>query len=132
MANRPNYAAKMEVEKQNKFAAGLMSDRFPDVADIVVRMTYCQKGANSVLMVRTVNISPSSYAYFKMGCMIKGCSDGGFDLSAIIADMVKTHKKVKKGTLVCAGNVDNIAVDHASIEYEISIHYEKAKAAARA
>jgi len=131
MANRPNYSAKMELEKQNKFAAGLMSDRFPGVSGIVVRMTYCQIGANPVLMVRTVNFSPASYAYFKMGCMIKGCSDGGFDLTPVIADMVKTHKKLKKGSLACSGSVDNIAVDHASIDYEVAIQYDRVKDRAR-
>ncbi len=113
----------MELRKQTRFAAGLISDRFPGVADIVVHMTYYQKGANPVLMVRTLNIFPTSYAYFKMDCMIKGCDNGGFDLTSIITGMIKAHKKEKKGTLTCCGKVDALVSDHASIEYELSIKY---------
>jgi len=125
MANRHNYALKMELKKQNNVAAGLISDRFPAVSGMVIHMTYYRKAANPVLMVRTVNIFPTSYAYFKMDCMIKGCDGGGFDLTAVVDDMVKTHKKVSKGALVCCGNVDALASEHASIEYETVIEYKK-------
>lgn len=124
MANRQNYALKMELKKQINIAAGLVSERFPKVAGIVINMTYYQNRAISVLMVRTVNIFPTSYACFKMDCMIKGCEGGGFDLSAVVANMIKTNKTVKKGTLVCSGHVDTIASDHASIEYETVIKYK--------
>ena len=124
MANRQQHAAKMELKKQNRFAAGLISERFPEVSSIVIHMTYYQNGSNPVLMVRTVNVFPSSYAYFKMDCMIKGCDGGGFDLNSVVAHMVKTHKKVKKGAITCNGNIDKQASDHASIEYETVITYK--------
>lgn len=121
---RNDYAIKKELKKQANLAAGLVSDRFPAVSDIVINMTYYRKGANPVLMVRTVNIVPASYALFKMDCMIKGCDGGGFDLTSVVADMVKTHKKVRKGALDCCGNSDNLASDHASIQYETVIRYK--------
>ncbi len=125
MTNRNNYAAKMALKRQDRFAAGLVSERFPRVSGIVIHMTYYQKGPNPVLMLRTVNIFPASYAYFKMECAIKGCNGGGFDLTSVVDDMVKTHKKVKKGSLVCRGKTDTHSSDHASIEYDIAIKYNK-------
>lgn len=108
------------------FAAGLVSDRFPRVADITIHMTYYQKGPNPVLMRRTINILPSSCAYFKIDCMIKGCDNGGFDLTSVIIDMVKTLKKTRKGNMVCPGKIGTAnSFDHASIDYEISIRYDK-------
>ena len=124
MANRHNYALKMELKKQNNVAAGLVSDRFPAVSGMVIQMTYYREGVNPVLMLRTINVLPTSYAYFKMDCMIKGCDGGGFDLSTVVADMVKTHKKVKKGTMVCCGKVDTLESKHASVEYETVIQYK--------
>jgi hypothetical protein len=124
MMKRNDYALKKELRKQNNLAAGLVSDRFPDVSDIVINMTYYREGANPVLMVRTVNIVPTSYALFKMDCMIKGCDGGGFDLTSVVADMVKTHKKVRKGALECCGNIDSLASGHASIKYETVIKYK--------
>jgi hypothetical protein len=124
MVNRHKYAAKMDQKKQNRLLAGVVQDRFPEVAGIVINMTYYQQGANPILMERTVNIFPSSDAYFKMDCMIKGCDGGGFDLTPVIAGMAKTRKHVKKGALVCNGNTD-VASDHASVDYEIVIQYKK-------
>ena len=123
MVNRHKHAVKMELKRQNNVAAGLVSDRFPTVSGIVIHMTYYRKAVNPVLMERTVNIFPTSYAFFKMDCMIKGCDGGGFDLSPVVSDMVKGRKKVKRGNFVCQGKVDTLESDHAHIEYEAVIEY---------
>jgi hypothetical protein len=125
MANRNNYAAKMELNRQNKFAAGLISERFPEVNGIAIHMTYYQNGTNPLLMVRKVNIFPTSFAYFKMDCMIKGCEGGGFDLTPVVKGMVKARKKEKKGALDCRGKLDDLAAEHARVDYEIVIRYNK-------
>jgi len=125
MANRQQQAAKLELKKQNTFAAGLLSERFPQVAGMVIHMTYYQHGINPVLMVRTLNVFPTSAAYFKMDCMIKGCDNGGFDLTPVIKIMIKTRKKEKKGSIDCKGKVDTVTTDHASVEYDITIKYGK-------
>ena len=126
--HRQNYALKVELKKQVNIAAGLVSDRFPSVSGIVIHMTYYRKAAIPLLMVRTVNIFPTSYAYFKMDCMIKGCEGGGFDLTSVVTNMVKTHKKVRKGSLDCSGTADAIESDHARIEYETVIRYKRVSA----
>ena len=126
MANRYSYALKLEQKKQITITAGLVSERFPAVSGIVIHMTYYRKAVIPLLMVRTLNIFPTSYAYFKMDCMIKGCDGGVFDMTSIVADMIKIHKKLKKGVLACCGNIDALASDHASIEYETMIEYKKA------
>ena len=123
IANRNHYAAKMELKKQNMCSAGLISVRYPSVSGIVIHMTYYQKTANHVLMVRTVNIFPTSFAYFNMDCLVKGCEGGGFDLTAPVASMVKGRKKTQKGKLDCSGKLDAIDADHASVHYEIVIEY---------
>jgi excinuclease UvrABC ATPase subunit len=130
MANRYNHrqkhAVKLELQKQANIAAGSVADRFPTVSGIVIHMAYYRAAAIPLLMMRTVNICPASFAMFKMDCMIKTCDGGGFDLTAIVAKMVKTHTKVKKGVIVCQGTVDPLAPEHARIEYETVIQYKKA------
>lgn len=127
MANKQHHSVKAELIKQNKLAAGLVAERFPKVNSIVINMTYYQKGVNPVLMVRTVNVLPTTYAYFNMECMIRDCVGGGFDLTPIIRRMVKTLKKTVKGKLACKGKNDGLEADHASIEYEINIRYNNKK-----
>jgi hypothetical protein len=133
MANRNNhrqkYAIKVELQKQAKIAAGSVADRFPTVSGMVIHMTYYRKAAIPLLMVRTVNISPASYAVFKMDCMIKNCDGGGFDLTPVVTNMVKTHTKVKKGVIVCHGTINPPSPEHASIEYETVIQYKRASKA---
>jgi hypothetical protein len=131
MANRNNYAAKMELKKQNKTAAGLISEQFPEVAGMVIQMMYYQNRSNPLLMVRTVNVFPTSFAYFKMDCMIKGCEGGGFDLSPVVKSMIKERKKGKKGRLDCCGKVESDKTEHASVEYDIAIQYRKPSLKAR-
>ncbi len=125
MPSKQNYMARMELNRQNRLATGLLSEKFPEVSSMVINMTYYQKGANPVLMLRTINVLPSDSAYFNMECLIKGCVDGGFDLGSIIAKMVKARKKLGKGKLICGGKTDTHSLDHASVDYEIGIQYNK-------
>jgi len=125
MAHKQNYLERMELNKQRRLEAGVVSDHFPEVSGMVIQMTYYQNGANPILMQRVVNVFPSGYAYFNMECMVKGCVDGGFDLTSVITNMVKKHIKLEKGRLVCKGKNDELASNHASIAYKISIKYKK-------
>lgn len=127
MAHRQNYLTKIEQKKEDKIAAGLVSEHYPQVSGMVIHMTYYQKASNPVLMLRTVNFFPTSYAYFHMACMIKGCVDGGFDLTSIVDNLIRNHKRSAKGKMVCSGEGDSLSPDHAHISYEIRIHYKNKK-----
>jgi hypothetical protein len=115
----------MDLKKQNRLLAGLISERLPEASGIIINMTYYQKGTNPVLMERTIKMLPISDTYFKMDCMIRGCNEGGFDLTQTVANLVKNRRNVKKGTLVCNGQTDVPSPDHASIDYEILMQYNK-------
>lgn len=125
MTNTRNYLAKKEQKKEERIAAGLVSERFPDVSGIVIYMTYYRGVSDQVLMLRTVKFYPSSYAFFNMECMTKGCVNGGFDLTLMIVNLVKNHKKSGKGKMVCNGTNDKLAPHHSSVSYEINIQYGK-------
>ncbi len=121
--HRNDHAERAKNKKQMNEAAGLVSDRFPSIAGMVITMTYYQRSVKSPLMIRTVNIFPTSYANFKMSCMTKDCTDGGFELSTVVEEMVKTKTKMSKGSLLCSGNADTLPNGHARIEYKAIIKY---------
>jgi hypothetical protein len=125
MIQTKNYLAKKELKRERRLAAGLVSDRFPNVSGIVMYMTYHGEISDKVLMIRTVNFFPSSYAFFNMECMTKGCVNGGFDLTPVITTMIKNHKKSVKGKMVCKGKSDKLASNHSRIYYAINIQYKK-------
>lgn len=125
MANREEYLKKMELKNKAKLEAGLVSERFPNVTGIKIKMTYYHNSENPVLMERTINVFPSSYAYFNMDCMIRGCSGGGFDLNSIVAKQIKKKEKTSKGKMPCKGKIADLSSDHAHISYDISVQYNK-------
>jgi hypothetical protein len=125
MTHKQNYLEKMELKKSAMLAAGLVSERLPGVSSIVFRMTYYQRTADPVLMKRTVNFFPTDYACFHMDCMREECINGGFDLTSVVAGLVKDHKKSVKGKIVCSGKSETLRFGHASISYEVSIQYSK-------
>jgi hypothetical protein len=125
MTNKQNYMEKQDVKKAAMLAAGLVSERMPAVSSIVLRMTYLQKTSDPVLMKRIVHFLPSDYACFHMDCMREECTNGGFDLTPVVASLVKTRKKTVTGKIVCNGKSDGLRVGHASIAYEVNVEYAK-------
>ena len=117
MYNRRNEAK--EKRTREKLAAGLMSERFPEVSQIVVKMKYLKDGSTSLL--RTLSFHPESHAFFRMSCLGEGCTDGGLDLTRVITKMIKSHDTSAKGDLSCK-NKDPVAI-HAKIAYNISMKY---------
>jgi len=125
MIRKQSYREQLEVKKNILLAAGLVSERFPGVAGIELRMTYYQKTADPVLMTRKVCFSPANYAFFHLDCMREECSDGGFDLAPMVASLVKNRKSSVKGNINCHGKTESLGHGHASIAYEIAIQYRK-------
>ncbi|MDA8079406.1 MAG: hypothetical protein M0Z79_10765 [Nitrospiraceae bacterium] len=116
--NNKRHSARTERQQQRN-DSGSVAQHFPDVSGIVIRMMYHQKGIKGLL--RTFNFSPGSYAFFRVDCLCKDCTDGGFDLTQVINGMVRNRREAAKGELSCEGSAQ--ASDHASIAYEVAILY---------
>src|SRR5208337_1520922 len=97
MPSNQNYKEKLEIKKNAILASGRVCERLPDVSSIVFRMTYYQRTAGPVLMTRTVNFVPTDYACFHLDCTREECTNGGFDLAPVVANLVKSRKKSVKG-----------------------------------
>ncbi len=118
-----NHQERQELLKKKHAEAGLVSELYPGVSEIVFRLTYYQRSSRPILMIRTLHFLPQDYAYFHMDCMRDECKDGEFDLTAIVADMIRSNKRVIKGKLCCNGMT--VPPGHASIGYEISVQIAK-------
>jgi hypothetical protein len=118
MHSRKNAARAERLQK--RLDAGFVTTHFPEVASIVISMTYRQKGLSKSLP-RIVNFFPSSYALFRIDCLSKECVEGGFDLTQVITKMIKNRRESEKGELGCGGGSPN--ADHSAIVYEVAIQY---------
>ncbi|MBI5739401.1 MAG: hypothetical protein HZA16_01660 [Nitrospirae bacterium] len=113
-----NRQAKIE-RNQERVDSGFMSKHFPDVTSVVISIMYKQRGAKSLL--RILNFSSDSYAFFKVSCLSNDCVNGGFDLTRIITSMIRNHSEASKGELGCDDNGPRPG--HSNIVYEVAIQY---------
>ncbi len=125
MASREEYLKKMELKNKAKLEAGLVSERFSKVTGMKIKMTYYHNSENPILMERTINVFPTSYAYFQMDCMVRGCAEGGFNLGPVISKLVKKKLKSAKGKIDCKGKVNEESTDHAHVTYDINVKYSR-------
>jgi len=114
-------AARTE-RMQRRLDAGSVATHFPEVASIVIHMTYNQRGVAKSLP-RVVNFFPSSCALLRVDCLNKDCVDGGFDLTPVIRGMIRNHRETSTGDLSCEGSGPSPSVDHSAIAYELTIRY---------
>lgn len=117
-----SYKQKLDKEKADLVASGLISERYSGIASIQFRMTYYRR-FNQVLMERTLSFAPGDYAGFHLKCMHDDCVDGGYDLAPIVASLVRSGKKTTKGKIFCHGKSDTFG--HGSIAYEVNVQYIK-------
>lgn len=121
---------RREELKRKQQAAGLVMERYPEVASIVIKMNYFHRHAfsdtSSLLMFRTVNVAPDDYAYFHMNCVNKDCTSA-YDLSKVIKGLVQKRTKHHTGSMLCTGKGPELPANHASIEFEIDITYSRKK-----
>ncbi len=118
MHSRKN-AARIERHQQER-EAKLMETLFPEVAGIVINMTYNQQGILKSF-TRVINFFPGSYALFRINCLNKECVGGGYDFAQVIAGMISNRSKVAKGNLSCEGSCS--PVKNSTIAYEVAIKY---------
>jgi hypothetical protein len=121
---RKDLQKKLDL-KQKKIDAGLVSEKFPKVSNIEIKMKYYWTPLDTFLMLRTVNFHPDSNAYFHMHCAVKGCNKGGFELAQVIGNLVKGSEQKGKGNLVCHGRGEKVSRKHANIEYKVKVKYFK-------
>jgi hypothetical protein len=124
MTYREKCDARME-RTQQRLDAGLISKRFPEVSSIVVDMKHHRKGMIAILLLRTLNFSSDSHAYFHVECLNRDCKDctEGFDLEQVIAAMVRSHAFSREGELDCEGN--GLTSGHVNINYKVTIQYNE-------
>ena len=122
MAYREGYDERAE-RMQQKHDTGLISKRFPEISSIVVDMEHRRSGISPILILRTLNFSSGSHAYFHVECLNKDCKDctEGFDLDRVVAAMVGSRASSREGQLDCDGN--GLTSGHVNISYKVTIQY---------
>jgi hypothetical protein len=122
MTYREQRDARKE-KMQQTHEAGLISERFPEVSNIVIDMQHDWKGIEWIHLLRTLNFSSESHAYFHVECLNRDCKEciQGFDLHQFIAAMIRSHTELREGSFTCEGN--NLTSGRLNINYKVVIQY---------
>lgn len=124
MISRKHHLFKKKLFEQKKHA-GLVSEHFPTVTNIVINMKYYWELSNRLFLKRTVSFYPSSCAYFFINCLTKNCDGKCFKFKPVINTLIKNHKDFGGGNMFCRCKNNSIASDYVSIAYKINIKYRK-------
>ena len=75
---------KVWTEQQKRVVAGIIKDRFPEVASIKIKRNFIDFDADKRLNknFKEWNIPLTAYALFEIKCPMYECVDGGFDLGS--------------------------------------------------
>ncbi|MDA8088565.1 MAG: hypothetical protein M0Z75_17945 [Nitrospiraceae bacterium] len=108
---------------QKRLDAGLLSERFPQIASMAIHIVQFYGVTGQVFVERTIHMVPGNNLYLlHMTCMEGNCHNGGFDLTSKVEELVRNNRKAGKGKMLC-GKADASGISHASISYDISIKY---------
>jgi hypothetical protein len=112
---------------QQKHDTDLISKRFPEISGIVVDMIHHRSGISPILILRTLNYSAGSHAYFHVECLNRDCRDctAGFELDQVVSAMIRNHSSSTEGRLDCEGN--SLTSGRVNISYKITIQYYENK-----
>ncbi len=108
-------------KRKLKLESGLISEHFPDIASIFIKIKNSYGRKNPINIAREFKFIPESQAYFNVECLNKTCLDGGFDLAGVIDTMIKSHTGSGEGELFCKGS--ELPPEHSHISYKITINY---------
>ena len=103
-------------------------DLYPNVSSCIIDYTYRSNGPsgnfshNDKLIVNTLQSS----SLVAVVCYNPECTEGFFDLSGIIRNMVQNQEEVRDGVLSCKGEDDDDKIYdcRCKLEYEIKIEYK--------
>ena len=122
------YKHEREARRRAYMSAPSLKDRFPAVEQLVLELTFVDPRASSRHSPQTHIFGPGARGYFEVACPFSSCTGGGFDLSAVVADLLSHGERAAVGKLVCHGWQDRgRAGEHRcllELSYRVSASFE--------
>jgi len=97
------YKHERETRRRAYISAPSLKDQFPAVQQLLLELTFVDPNASSQHSPQTHIFGPTAKAYFEVACPFSSCTGGGFDLSAVVADLLSHGARSADGKLVCRG-----------------------------
>jgi hypothetical protein len=105
-----------------------LRERFPQVEQLVLEMTFTDLQAFGTYSAQMRSFSPPAKAFFAIACPRTLCLDGGFDLDSVIRSMLACGGTTGGGTLECQGWLDPARPENArcllQMHYRLQVRYD--------
>ena len=122
------YKHEREARRRAYMSAPSLKDQFPAVEQVVLELIFVDPSASSQHSPQTHIFGPTARAYFEVACPFSSCTGGGFDLSAVVADLLSHGERAAVGKLVCRGWQDRgLTGEHRcllELSYRVSASFE--------
>ena len=114
--------------------ATLLHDRFPDVEQVLLDLSFIDLSKIGTYSSQLRTISAAAKAFFAVACPRTLCLDGGFDLDAIVSAMLRAGAATSTGKLECGGWIDPTRPEYArcrlQMQFLVQVRYEAPVASA--
>jgi hypothetical protein len=97
------YKLERDTRRRAYLSAPSLREKFPRVEQVALELTFSDPTGIGKHSPQTHTLGPAARAYFEVACPCSACLAGGFDLSAIIADMLSRGRRKVSGKLSCHG-----------------------------
>jgi hypothetical protein len=109
--------------------ARALRERFPSVEQIVLELTFTDSQALGTYSPQRHSFLPPANAFFGIPCPRTLCLDGGFELDAVVVDMLKRGADKVEGTVECPGHINVVGADRAPCALRVDYRFEVTYAA---
>jgi hypothetical protein len=125
-----NYRHQREQRRRAYTLSPLVREEYPKVERVTIELKFTDPTGVGHHSQQTHTFAAAARAYFIVSCPFSTCLDGGYDLSAPVADLISHQGEMVTGRLVCQGWHDR---NHANqrrcgleLQYRITACYDGA------
>lgn len=82
-----------------------LSELYPDLGRLLLFIAFEEADSESEPNYQQLIFTPETQAIFRFDCSREECVGGGFDLTEIVAEMVRNKESRVQGNLECEGTL---------------------------
>jgi hypothetical protein len=97
------YKQERDTRRRAYMSAPSLREKFPQVEQVVLELSFTDPTGVGKHSPQVHTLGPAARAYFEVACPCSACLSGGFDLTAVIADMLSRRRRTVSGKLACPG-----------------------------
>jgi len=97
------YKVERDTRRRAYMSAPSLREQFPQVEQVALELTFTDPTGVGKHSPQVHTFGPAARAYFEVPCPCSACLSGGFDLSAVMSDMLARRAGTVSGKSSCQG-----------------------------